>query len=225
MRRVLTRLLVGLGALVGASQALATTVVLDTGHTPSQQGSTSAYGRAEYGFNVQLANFVAQYLQAQGVTVRRVQGEHTLISRTYQTAEADLFVSLHHDSIQQAWIDAGKREAYAGFSVFISHKNPQPTQSLLCARHIGWQMVGIGEVPSRYHALPIAGENRPVLDPVTSVHRYDNLVVLKTAKAPAVLVEAGVIANPHEDRRLGDPKVANQLAGALARGIQACLAK
>ena len=53
-----------------------------------------------------------------------------------------------------------------------------------------------GEKPSLYHAEPIAGENRPLLDRRLGVHRFDGLAVLKTATMPAVLVEAGVIVNP-----------------------------
>lgn len=201
----------------------AAVVALDTGHSPSQPGARSAYGRPEYSFNSQLAHYVAYHLKARGIGVVRIEGEYVLKDRTVGTDKVDLFVSLHHDSIQQSWIDAGKREQYSGFSVFVSGKNPKFRQSLGCAKTVGSRLVGVGERPSLYHATPIKGENRPLVDKPSGVHLYHELIVLKTSKAPALLVEAGVIANPHEDRRLGDPRVANQLAIAIADGISQCL--
>jgi len=55
------------------------------------------------------------------------------------------------------------------------------------------------------------------------VHRYDGLVVLHSARMPAVLVEAGVIVNPAEEARLAQPKTIRGLATAIARGAHACL--
>lgn len=210
-------------SLMVCMPAHAAIVALDTGHSPTRTGAQSAYGRPEYGFNVQLAHYVNYHLTAKGIQVVRTEGEFSLTARTAHTDKVDLFVSLHHDSIQQSWIDTGKREDYSGFSVFVSGKNPKFQQSLWCAQVVGGKLVGIGEKPSLYHATPIPGENRPLLDPKSSVHLYNDLVVLKTAKSPAILIEAGVIANPHEDRRLGDPRVANHLAIAIADGIHQCL--
>ena len=221
--KILPTLLLTLGLLT-SHEAGASVVALDTGHSPSQPGSRSAYGRPEHGFNVQLAHYVAYHLKARGIGVVRIEGEYALKDRTVGTERVDLFVSLHHDSIQQAWIDAGKRDHYSGYSVFVSNKNPKFRQSLWCAQNVGGKLAGIGERPSLYHATPIKGENRPLLDQASSVHLYNDLIVLKTSKAPALLVEAGVIANPHEDRRLGDPRVANHLAIAIAEGITQCLA-
>jgi N-acetylmuramoyl-L-alanine amidase len=222
--KLLTPLLALILGLAYCQASHAAVVALDTGHSPSQPGSRSAYGRPEHGFNVQLAHYVAYHLKARGIGVVRIEGEYALKDRTVGTEKVDLFVSLHHDSIQQSWIDAGKSDQYSGFSVFVSGKNPKFRQSLWCAQNVGGKLAGIGERPSMYHATPIKGENRPLVDEASGVHLYHDLVVLKTSKAPALLVEAGVIANPHEDRRLGDPRVANHLAIAIADGISQCLA-
>lgn len=223
-RRVGAWILGAAGVLVGSTgPASAATVIVDTGHTPTRTGSVSAGGRAEYDFNRRLAYFVAWHLQSRGVHVVRVEGEYPLTARTSTSKGADLFLSLHHDSIQQSWIDAGKRGDYAGYSVFVSHKNPMFQQSLWCGQNVGWALARAKERPSLYHATPEKGENRRLLDKSAGVHLYNDLVVLKTAQAPAILVEAGVIANPAEDLRLGDPRVANHLAGAIAQGVVACL--
>lgn len=218
--------MVGLLALLmgGVAHAKTPTVVLDTGHTPTRPGSKSFYGRMEYDFNRRLAFLVAHELARRGIRVERVEGEYPLAARTTTTKNAALFLSIHHDSIQQSWIDSGKQKEYAGFSVFVSRKNPQFKPSLWCAQNIGWQMAQSGEKPSLYHQTPIPGENRPVVDATSGVHLFNDLVVLKTAQSPAVLIEAGVIANPYEDVRLGDPRVVARLAAAIGAGVAACLA-
>jgi len=77
--------------------------------------------------------------------------------------------------------------------------------------------------PSRYHADPVIGENRPFADELNGVHYYDNLGVGKTAKMPAVLVEAGVIINRDEEARMNDPEVRARIADAVVRGTKRCL--
>ena len=84
-------------------------------------------------------------------------------------------------------------------------------------------LVAAGEKPSLYHAEPIAGENRPLLDRRLGVHRFDGLAVLKTATMPAVLVEAGVIVNPDDEARVARPDTIERMARAIADGVHACL--
>jgi N-acetylmuramoyl-L-alanine amidase len=83
-------------------------------------------------------------------------------------------------------------------------------------------MLAIGEKPSLYHATPIQGENRPLIDKRLGVHEYDDLIVLKTAPIPAVLVEIGVIANPDEERRLSQPDTIQRISKAIETGIHRC---
>lgn len=143
--------------------------------------------------------------------------------RARAAANTDLFLSIHHDSIQQAWLDQGRAGEFAGFAVLASSKNMQATQSIRCASTIGAAMRGVGERPSLYHATPIKGENRPLLDPENGVHRFDDLVVLKASSAPAVLLEVGVIVNPSEERRLADPRLVARYAKAVADAVAACI--
>lgn len=186
----------------------------------------SPNGFQEYAYNRQLADLIATYLHEAGVVVIRPEGDPlSLKARTRLTGKADLFVSIHHDSIPQEWIDQGRRREFAGFSVFVSAKNPFPDESTLCGKSIGAALVRSRERPSLYHATPIKGENRPLLDKDRGLHRFDDLVVLKTAQSPAVLVEAGVIANPDEEIRLANRRVAADLGGAIVQGILGCLTR
>jgi N-acetylmuramoyl-L-alanine amidase len=225
MRRVAARLLLGLAPVWFAAPADAAHIIVDTGHTPLHPGATGASGRVEYLYNLDLSGAVAKDLQALGDQVTRTSAdgkEIALGDRSTHTPGANFFISIHHDSMQQAWIDAGRRREFSGYSIFVSQKNPHYDQSLRCAQAIGEQMLAAGRHPSLYHATPIPGENRPLIDKRLGIHRYDGLAVLKTAPVPAVLVEAGVIANPDEEADLAKPETIARIAHAIAAGVQAC---
>ena len=57
------------------------------------------------------------------------------------------------------------------------------------------------------------------------MHYYDNLIVLKTARTPAVLLEAGVILNREEDLKMQSEEVRRRIAGAVAQGLSRCLGR
>ena len=116
-------------------------------------------------------------------------------------------------------------DRFSGFSLFVSRDNPKLRQSLACASSIGAQLRAAGFMPSRYHADPVTGAPRPFADEANGVHYYDNLAVARTASMPSVLVEAGVIVNREEERRMRDAQVRGRIAVAVAEGARACLAK
>jgi N-acetylmuramoyl-L-alanine amidase len=70
-------------------------------------------------------------------------------------------------------------------------------------------------VPTLHHAEPIAGENRPLLDPALGIYRFDDLVVLKRAAMPAVLIEAGLIVNRADELQLDSASFRQTLAEAI----------
>ncbi len=185
----------------------------------------SASGIPEFEFNLTLAREVKADLEQSGIKVRMIGDKGNLIflnHRTRAAAGADLFVSIHHDSMREQVL-AKKRDELAGFSLFISRNNPKADKSLACASAIGAELRAAGFTPSRYHADPVIGENRPFADERNGVHFYDNLGVGKTAKMPSVLVEAGVIVNRKEEVRMLDPGVRARIARSIAKGVGKCL--
>jgi len=198
---------------------------VDVGHYHAEPGVISASGIPEFEFNLKLALQTKEELQRHGLAVRMIgeKGDFVLLNhRTRAAAGADLFVSIHHDSMREHLLPT-RRDALAGFSLFVSRNNPHADKSLACASAIGAQMRAAGFTPSRYHADPVIGENRPFADEPNGVHFYDNLAVGKTAAMPSVLVEAGVIVNRHEEQRMLDPAVRARIARAVAQGVAACL--
>ena len=197
---------------------------MDVGHYRGEPGVISASGKPEFEFNLHLALEVKKSLEQSGLRVRMIgeKGDYELLHhRTRDAAGADLFLSIHHDSVREHLLPQAAR--FAGFSLFVSRHNPHAGKSLACASAIGSQMRASGLAPSRYHADPVLGENRPFADEVNGVHYYDNLAVARSARMPSVLVEAGVIVNRHEERLLDHPEARRRIAGAIARGVVNCL--
>jgi len=196
-------------------------VAIDIGHYPEEPGVISASGRPELEFNRELAVEVRRSLEASGFEVRMIENQPRLEQRTRQARGANLFLSIHHDSVRERYLPEAQR--FAGFSLFVSRFNPQPQKSLACASAIGAELRAAGFTASRYHADPVFGENRPFADEANGVHFYDNLAVGRSAAMPSVLVEAGVIVNREEESRMKDPAVQRRLAEAIARGVKQCL--
>ncbi|MEA3195010.1 MAG: N-acetylmuramoyl-L-alanine amidase [Betaproteobacteria bacterium] len=199
-------------------------IAVDVGHYHAEPGVISYSGTPEFEFNLRLAGEVKARLEDYGLQVRMIGEKGNLIflnHRTRAAKGADLFLSIHHDSAREHL--HVRRQDFAGFSLFISRRNPQREKSLACASAIGAELRAAGMTPSRYHADPVIGENRPFADELNGVHFYDNLAVSKTAKMAAVLVEAGVIINRDEEARMNDPALRARIADAVARGAKRCL--
>jgi len=220
--------------LLAAPSLAGPTVALDIGHSSVSPGAVSARGRGEFYFNRDLAAQVAVALEDKRFEVRLINldgAETGLESRTAKARGADLLLSVHHDSTQpqylKTWTLRDERHHYsdrfAGFSLFISRRNPDPARSLACATAIGSALRQSGFTPSLHHAEPIEGENRPLADAVNGVYYYDDLVVLRSATQPALLLEAGVIVNRDEEALLSRVDVQQSIGRAVTQGLAQCL--
>jgi N-acetylmuramoyl-L-alanine amidase len=209
-------------------------LVVDVGHTPEAVGARSATGRGEYEFNLALSKRIVAEARRAGfartqLMLTRGIGRPQLEARARRATAlgADLFVSIHHDSVQdeflRTWTAGGRTLTYsdhaAGHSLFVSLANARPEASLAAARLIGERLRAAGLKPTAHHAADIPGERRPLLDTERGVHRYDDLVVLRQNGVPAVLVEAGVIVNRAEERRVATTWFRTCFARAVAAAV------
>jgi N-acetylmuramoyl-L-alanine amidase len=209
-------------------------IALDVGHSLARPGATSARGVPEFKFNRDLALVVAEELKSKGFGIRLI-GEtgdaDSLTGRTDAARGAAFFLSVHHDSVQpqylEEWTVNGRRQRhgdrFSGYSLFVSRTNPAWEKSLLCARTIGQALQERGFRPSLHHAEPIPGENRPLADEENGVYFFDDLVVLKTATMPAVLLEAGIIVNRRDELRLRERQTQERIAAGVGHGLGSCL--
>ena len=199
-------------------------IAVDVGHYAAEPGVISASGKPEFEYNRELAFELKSILESNGMQVRLIgeKGDYAVLHhRTRDAKGADLFLSIHHDSVKERLLP--RADEFAGYSLFVSRHNPQVQKSLACASAIGKALKENGFTASRYHADPVLGEARPFADEANGVHFYDNLAVGRTAAMPAVLVEAGVIVNREEEKRMRDPLVRRRIAEAIAQGVRNCL--
>lgn len=209
-------------------------IALDIGHYRDAPGEISARGVPELTFNTQLARRVGWELDRQGVawTLINAEGDITeLAERPRRAARrgASLFLSLHHDSVQDIykteWVWQGMprahSEVFSGFGLFVSADNPRSEESETVARAIGDALLAEGLRPSLHHALPVEGENRPLLDPDRGLYRYDGLAVLRQAIMPAVLIEAGIIVNRDDEPLIASEPYRAAFATAIAAAARA----
>lgn len=220
--------------LAASAKAMTCPIAIDVGHFREHPGAISARGIAEFEFNLALATDIATGLKQRGCAVMLIGADGNAVdlrSRTQQARGARFFLSVHHDSVQEQflkpWRVDGKTQRFtdqfAGFSLFISRRNPDPDASLRCASRIGSRLQSDGFVRSLYHADALFGEARPFADQAGGVHYFDDLVVLKTATQPAVLLEAGVILNPAEEATLSRAETRHRLAAAVTFALLQCV--
>lgn len=228
MRRRLSLLL----AMGWALPAWSATIAVDVGHFLAAPGATSAYGETEFSYNLALGRQIETTLQSAGHRVLLINADgqtRDLRERVQAAAEADLLISVHHDSVQpqflRLWDVAGQAQRYAdqfsGFSFFIHSQSAQFGRSLGCAQAMSQSLISGGFKPTNHHAPGVAGEKRIQLDPRLGIYDAD-FVVVRLGKVPAVLFEAGVIVNRAEALALQEPATQLQMANALLNGLS-CL--
>ncbi|MBO4369221.1 MAG: N-acetylmuramoyl-L-alanine amidase, partial [Desulfovibrio sp.] len=198
--------------------------ILDPGHSPAHPGALSCSGRYEHLYNEDLATTVLRYLKERGLSVtvtRSAKEDISLISRAQMAKGKKLFLSLHHDSAQKKYLSIRNAfpctDTIRGYSLFVSAKNAYFESSLLYARILGEILTTMGFRPSTHHGEPIAGENRPLLDARLGIYQFDDLVVLKKADSPAILLEAAVIVNPDDDVLSQNKTFQLRIAEAIAQ--------
>jgi N-acetylmuramoyl-L-alanine amidase len=209
-------------------------IAIDIGHTKEATGAISARGVTEYSFNTQLVDFISSRLKAAGVDNvlaigARGIGREQLRERSAKINSVlpDLLLSIHHDDTQaifhKKWMVSGIEREYSdvasGFSIFVSSKNVKFQQSMKFATLLGTALRHEGLTYSHHHAADIDGERKKLIDANAGVYLYDDLYVLRNASVPAILLEAGVITDRDEEKRLASDSEKIKLADSVLHAI------
>ena len=234
-RRVQQRLDEGGAMLSSDSDAVAAKaparpcrVAVDVGHTRERPGATSASGRPEWEFNRRLAGELVTTLPDAFLVDPGEVGLPLLERPTVaRDRSADLFLSIHHDSVQPHYleshtVDGVERQStrrFRGHSLFISSRGLEPESSERLGRSVGAAFVAAGFTPTKHHAEPIEGEGRPWVEESIGLHRYDGLAVLRGSDIPALLIEADVIVNPDAEHDLDRADYRARLVTAIGAGV------
>ncbi len=210
-------------------------IVLDPGHTPMQPGALGVRGIYEVAYNDHFVAKLAKALRAASFTVnltRLPDQSLSLIDRAAiaNDGKAGLFLSIHHDSAQPQYlkkVDLEHGNGYqtmrpiAGYSIFVSRKNPRFASSYRLAERLGQALLEIGRFPTLHHAEDVPGERRELLSEQMGIYRFDDLVVLARTTMPAVLLEVGVIVNPDDERYLSSERNQDDVCRAIVKAIEA----
>jgi N-acetylmuramoyl-L-alanine amidase len=211
-------------------------IVLDVGHTAESEGAISARNVPEFIFNLRLAQRIEERLKAEGFAKTRLlrtegKARSSLVRRVAaaNNLPADLFLSIHHDSVPnkllENWEFEGKKshfsDRFSGHSVFVSRNNPDFETSLAFAELLAKEMKAQGLQYARQYTQPIMGRYRhPLLNKETGVYSYDELVVLRKTRMPAVLLEAGSIINRDEELKMDSPERRDIISSGVTAAVK-----
>jgi len=211
-------------------------VVVDVGHTVNVPGAMSARGIAEYAFNLQLARDISQGLLDAGfqqtvLLITATAPWRGLVERAARanSMRANLFIAIHHDSVPdnllQNWEYVGQKnqfnDNYPGYAIFISNENADPAGSLQFGSLLGRELESRGLHYTPHYTLALMGHRRRILvDAEAGVYRYDQLIVLRQTRMPAVLLEAGSIVNRQEELELGTPERRSLTSTAIVAAVE-----
>jgi len=211
-------------------------VVLDVGHTLDVPGAMSSHGVPEYAFNLQLAQDTRQALIDAGFekTILLVTGKappYGLVERAARAnaMHTDLFLAIHHDSVPdnllQTWEYEGQpysyNDDYPGYALFVSYDNADRAGSLQFGHFLGKALQANGLQYTPHYTLPLMRHyRRELVDPDAGVYRFDELVVLRMTRMPAVLLEAGSIINRQEELELATPERRAKTSSAIVAAVE-----
>ncbi|HKE43951.1 MAG TPA: N-acetylmuramoyl-L-alanine amidase [Steroidobacteraceae bacterium] len=216
-------------------------IAVDAGHGGDDPGAIGRSGTREKDVVLAVARALAERMNHEpgmrAVLIRDGDYYITLRDRMNRARaqKADLFVSVHADSIRDRSI--------AGSSVYVLSPRGASDEAArwLAERENASDLIGgvslddkdnvlasvlldLSQTASLTASLSAAQSVLTELDRVGEVRKHNvqqaGFVVLKSPDIPSLLVETAYISNPGEERRLKDPKRQDQLASAIHAGIR-----
>ena len=188
---------------IGSSVSLAVgpVVVLDSGHGGNDFGAKAHKPYCEEKrLTLQTARLVKKYLTQLGYHVIMTRSTDTYVPLDKRVeiankAGSEVFVSIHFNS--------SRNPAPKGIEVFFCDAVGSPAKTVSSRRLASFVLT---QLIRRTHAV-----SRGV--------KKQNFYVIRETKMPAILVEAGFISNKEEREKLKDPEYVDQLARAVADGV------
>ena len=220
-------------------------IAVDAGHGGEDPGATGHAGAHEKDVVLAIARSLARRINAEPGMRAVLTRDHdeflTLRERIHRArvAKADLFVSIHADSIANSSV--------SGSSVYVLSERGASNEAArwLAERENAADLMGGVSLADKGNRLAsvlldlsqaanisasmTAAQN--VLESLESVGlvrksqvQQAGFVVLKSPDIPSMLVETAYISNPAEERRLHDPVQQTQLAAAVFAGLRSYFA-
>lgn len=205
------------------------TIMLDPGHGGNDPGMQNArLGLTEKTLTLDTVLRLKKLLESQGFQVRLTRDSDRHLARAKADdlrarvnataeAEADLFISVHYNSVESGADRVTGIEVYTLTPQFqFSHSDPGRTDSTVGIANLGNQH-------DHWNALLGYSLQRELLTKLKASDRglkRGRLAVLRLAPCPAVLVEAGFLSNDEEAKKIATPAYRQQVAEAIADAVR-----
>jgi N-acetylmuramoyl-L-alanine amidase len=212
-------------------------VVIDAGHGGNDPGAIGRTGLREKDINLDIAKRLAKLLGDGGVRIVMTRSADRFIPLPRRVdiannSDAELFISIHSN--------ANRVKGLNGFEVYyVSPTLSDSRRALYAAEHSKlnldsswfasdsinlkatlWDMI---YASSRSESITLARSICRSIDHELETKvlgiKGANFYVLKGVRMPAVLIEIGFVSNPHEELLLKNSYYRQQIAEAIAGGI------
>lgn len=216
------------------------TIVIDPGHGGIDGGAAGPSGTVEKDITLTFATELREKLRADGrysVFMTREKDEFLRLDDRVRIArehEADLFISIHADTIRLKGI--------RGATVYtVSEKaSDAEAQALADRENLADQLAGIAveeenqEVAdilvdlikrethsfSMRFARSLVGELSTTVGLINNPHRFAGFKVLKAPDVPSVLLELGYLSNAKDEEQLKDAEWRGKAAASISKAIE-----
>lgn len=201
------------------------TIVLDPGHGGRDTGKVnSRVNVVEKDMTLDTARRVKTSLEAAGFKVVLTRNDDRFLSLADRTeistrAGADLFISLHYNAVEAEAERVTGVEVYTMTPQYQLSTDRRPDDQVPVFNpgnfHDHWNVVlGVALHRSLLQTLKVP-------DRGLKRGRY---AVLRLARCPAVLIEAGFLSHDGEARKVASPEYRQQIADAVVAGIKSYVA-
>jgi N-acetylmuramoyl-L-alanine amidase len=216
-------------------------VVIDAGHGGQDPGAMGRSRTREKDVVLAIARALAQRVNAEpGMRAQLTRNDDRFVAlreriNLARAAKADLFVSIHADSIANRevsgssvyvlsdrgasseaarWLAENENAADLKGGVSLGDKSDQLASVLM----------DLSQTASIGASMEAAERVLGALDQVGTVRKSKvqqaGFVVLKSPDIPSMLIETAYISNPEEERRLRSASYQNDLAEAICKGLR-----
>ncbi|AWC24138.1 N-acetylmuramoyl-L-alanine amidase AmiC precursor [Aminobacter sp. MSH1] len=220
------------------------TIVLDPGHGGIDGGAEGLNGTVEKSVTLAFAQELKAKLAANGaykVVLTREGDDFLRLDdrvRIARQAEADLFISIHADTIRLKGI--------RGATVYtVSDKaSDADAQALADRENLSDQLAGVDVAEENHEvsdilvdlirrethgfstrfARSLVGELSPTVGMINNPHRSAGFRVLKAPDVPSVLVELGYLSNPEDEEQLRSADWREKAASSISKAVAAFVA-
>lgn len=216
-------------------------IVLDPGHGGIDNGATGVHGTLEKAIVLEFAKLLKTKLDEGGLyDVRLTRDDDTFVplSRRVEIGhelEADLFISIHADSVRR-----GQKFARGATVYTISDKaSDQLAEDIAQSENMSDVIAGVEltEEPTEvadilidlarretrsfsvYFARSLVSELGSAVRLINNPHRSAGFRVLKAHDVPSVLVELGYLSNEHDEKLLVSDEWQERMAGAMTEAV------